>query len=543
MFLKSIINLLLTFIVVLLAFSCKHNNKNLDNEFENSDSTLENETILIKPIKIFGKTDDLEAFEYFNFIDNANIYGNKPSGFAQIISSDSLYITLDSIEKPRIMGMMMFGKRFYSSPIFITPGDSVSLHIENGSMRFTGKNSSQYNFYYFLDSINNQWSKNAYLGNLQDYKKRSKDLYIKRLSFYNSFISKNKVSISFKEQIKAELKFEYIYNLIAPRSIYVKETNSYVNDLQSITNTLEDDGNVTEDNFINFADYYDNISIADFNHPELVNNDYFKRSLSLLIRYYFTNQDYIGFTEENFVAELSYIQKNLQTDVAYYAEGKVIADYFEKGFGQDKITNPILKKEINNYLKKSIPSSYRETISDINNDLKKLNFAIPDNIRNEKLLTVNNDTITFNQLLDKNEHIKFISFWAYFEAEQGRCEQCILGMKKLNNIRATIEPEYKTDWIYISIDNDTKRWKQHLKLLNNIEEEFTHYKILNNNMTSKILSYFKVVYKQPNSNKKVIELPRYIMIDKDKNLLLNNIPQPTDSLAFKNVLKTIFPKE
>lgn len=97
----------------------------------------------------------------------------------------------------------------------------------------------------------------------------------------------------------------------------------------------------------------------------------------------------------------------------------------------------------------------------------------------------------------------------------------------------------KVDWVYISIDNDKNRWLRHLKALNETVKNFAHYKILNKNSKSDLLTYFKIRRRIGNSSQTVIALPRYLIINNDNNVLLNNAPKPTDSIAFKKVIKIL----
>jgi hypothetical protein len=520
-------------VLLLVVFSCKQeagNSMDIDEDQDNFSSP----EFDVKPLYIYGETDDTMAFEFLNIIDYSNFNDGKPQAQKTKNNDSTFVITLDSIRNPKIMEIMMFGNKFYNTRVFMTPGDSVKLGIKNKKISFNGSNADHYNFYPELDSLNKKFSAVAFRGNLESYKKEINEIYNKRVEFFNDYIKTHEVSQQFINHVNAELKYEYIFNLVAPRTINSNLPNIYINNTEGLIYAFENQSKYSESNFLDMDNYFDGIKIEDFNRIDLINNDYFKRSLTLLIRYYFTQQDYVGFNEENFDAELDFINNNLEGQIAKYTKAKVFVDYFEKGFGQDKTTHTRFKTEIENYLKLKSDPSYKAAVKEIEEELKVLNFNIPNTILQKNLLTIKGDTIRFDDLLQRKESTKFIAFWINKHKPYNYCERCVDDLSKIKGLQTQITNK-NIEWIFISIAK-TEQWHQDLILFENYLKEMSNYKILGNNMDSEILKYFKVNRKNLNKEN-YIELPRYIILDESNKVLFNAAPKIFDAKKFKNLLK------
>jgi len=514
---------LILFSTITLLFNCKQELKNSKNPNVLKDS------IVSKPVVIFGKsTDDKNAFDNINIFSYSDFFAGRNEELSNLNLNDSESLTLDSINKPQIIELMTFGDKPYRTRMFVSPGDIINVNIKNNKLKFTGTNESHYNFYLELDSLDNQWSKNEYKGDINDYKKNSIELQQKRLNFFNQYIKEHEeVSEEFINQVKSELNFEYLYNLVAPRSIVTEGSNSYVNNLEGVMSTLENESNLVDGNILNLEDYFDNIAIEDFNRPELINNDYFKRSLVQYIRHYFTKQEYISYTKENFEQELNFINKNLNGEIAKYATGRLIHDFYEKGFGQDEYNLDQMKDLISNYNKQILNSSYRKAITEIEEDLNLFNAKITNELLNEKLLTLNNDTITLKEVFNNTKgKLKVINFWASW------CSPCISDFKNSQQIKNDMANNNNFDWIYISIEKNTVNWMDNSQKLKDYLSTEHQYKILDN-MNSGMLEFLKV------RKNNTIEVPRYILLDSENKILLNNVPRPSDSLTFSETLQKV----
>ncbi|WP_339632292.1 hypothetical protein [Bizionia echini] len=520
-------------VILIIVFSCKQDTE------QAKDVIIAAEAISIpkqevKPVYISGETDDSKAFENLNFLDYTNFYGGEPQGQHIEKDTNSIAISIDSMKRPKIMELMIFGNKFHNTRVFVTPGDSIKLVLKNDKIIFKGLHADHYNFYLELDSLTNEFSTIGFKDSFTDYKRRTNELYQKRNEFFEAYVKSHQVSEEFINQVRAEMKFEYMYNLIAPRTVSSSLPNVHINNSGSLTSVFENQNINLEDNFLDLKRYFDDIKIEDFNRPDLIDNDYFKRSLTSLIRNYFTQPEYVAYNEENFEAEIGYINKNLKGEIAQFAKARVIVDYFEKGFGQDKTTHARLKTEIDNFLKQKSNLSYIAAVKDIQEELKVFNFKIPKKILEEKLLTAQGDTIRFKDLIQSKKNSKFIVFWINKEKFHDDCIRCVDDLWKTQNLKKQLVDD-STEWIYISIA-ETKQWYQDLILFKNNLEGISNYKTLGNNMESKMLKYFKV--KNINFSKEnYIQLPRHLILDENNSVWYNAVPNVFDIETFKSLLK------
>ncbi len=520
-------------VILLLFVSCKQETEGA-NEISITSDSISTPKQEVKPIYISVQSDDLNAIEYLNILDYANFNGGKPQGQNIKEGDNSVEVLLDSMKNPKIMELKLFGNKFHNTRVFVTPGDSINLVLKNDRIIFEGSNANHYNFYLELDSLTNEFSAIGFKDSFTDYKSKTNELYQKRNEFFEAYIKSHPVSKEFINQVRAEIKFEYMFNLVAPRNIASSSANTYINNSGSLTSIFENQSINLEDGFLDLKNYFDDIKIEDFNKPELVNSNFFKRSLTLLIRNYFEQPEYVAYNEENFDAEIDYINQNLDGEIAEFAKAKVIVDYFEKGFGQDKTTHARLKTEIENYLKQKSNLSYIAAVKDVQEELKVFNFKIPKKILEEKLLTVQGDTIRFKDLIQNKKSTKFIAFWINKHNSDDYCERCVDDLLKIKNLQAQIKKD-NTEWIFISIAK-TNQWRQDLKLFKNYFEGISNYKTLGNTMESEMLKYFKV--KNINFNKEnYIQLPRYLVLDEHNTVLFNTVPKGFDTISFKSLLE------
>ncbi|EGV42806.1 hypothetical protein BZARG_2778 [Bizionia argentinensis JUB59] len=523
-----IINLL--FGILLLLFNCKQKTEHTNVKIKTPDS-INSPKREVKSVYISGETDDPKAFKYVNIIDYSNFNGDKPHGLHVDHKDNIIGISLDSVENPKIMEMMLFGNKFHKPKVFVTPGDSINLVIKNEKLIFNGLNADHYNFYQELDSLDNQWSLIGYKGSFKDYKRKSTELFQKRNNFFERYIKSHKVSKQFINQVRAEIKFEYLYNLIAPRSINSDLPNAYINNLEGLITEFENQSENLEENFLILKDYFGDVEINDFKRVDLINNDYFKRSLTLYIRHYFTQQEYVYYNQVNFDTELNYINNNLEGKIARFARAKVYLDYFQKGFGQDKITNLHFITEIEKYLNQKSEPSYTAAVKEIEEELKLYNFKMPDEILQEKLLTIQGDTIQFKSLLQSSERSKFIVFWIKEDKLYKNCERCVGDILKTRNLQLQMDND-NTEWIYISL-TETEQWHKDMIMLKDVMSGLSNYKILGKKSESEMLKYFKFIIRDNH----MIELPRHIILDENNNVIFNAVPKAFDMDSFKSLLE------
>ena len=389
------------YILILIIFiSCK---TEIDNKLTNRNRKSKN-------LYINGTADESSFIKYFNLSDESNFYNKNYKYKSKSTNGDSISFHLNNINYPQVLEIMAFQKNlFHNTRIFVTPGDSVQFELKKGILKFFGKNAEHYNFFLEMDRKNREWgtlSFSKFRGGFESYKRKCDSLYNKRLNFLNNYTQRNKtVSKEFVKTIKEEFYLEHLLNLIKPRSEF--QGGYSINTQEDIASILENSRR-KEGNFFDFNKYLDNVKIENLNKPHLINNLFYKMSIAPLIRQYFVKSNETPFSKESFKEELSFLKENFDSEIVRYTTGRLIVDYYNKGFGKDENTNQFMKTIINDYMKTITDSTYIEAITDIKTELSGLNKKLPKNLK-ELALNLSKDTISLNYVLQKKK-IKVIDF-------------------------------------------------------------------------------------------------------------------------------------
>lgn len=487
-----------------------------------------------KKVVLTGTTDDPATFDYLNLLDFSNFgYAYSPGNESREVLNDSLTLSLNDIQSPRLMDVITFsGNRDtvpYFTRVFVTPGDRISMQVKNGEIEFKGKNEAHYNFFLQMnDPLRQGWA--VYGGDPEKYKQQMEESYHRKAAFLEQYVAANPgVSEEFRSIVGEELKFEYLFNLMMPRNARDEDLGTTTNNKNNIIYVSALEGPDPE-NLFNAGNYFGDITIEDFRKPELINNDYFRRSLILYIRHYFAGQDYLEYSRKNFVAERDYIQKHLEGELETYAIGRLIHDYHEKGFGHGERDIQLLKDLIGEYRDQFNESSYAPRMNEIVSDLNAYNFKFPEEVLREKLLSVSGDTVSLQQILQKEgNRLKVIDFWASW------CRPCLMEFKKAPEFKRSIAAEESLSFLYFSIDENEEDWRTVQQQFKEHLPADRQYLILDQK-NSGILKQMLIM---EGSGQTYFSIPRYSILDRDNSIISNNAPRPSDSLTFRKIIDGI----
>lgn len=472
---------------------------------------------------ITGKTDDLEAFKYFS-VNNFSSFSFKIKNYRKDIQiiQDSLFLVIDSISRPQILRIDAFSTNStYHGELIAKPNDTVVFEIKNGNLTFIGKNAKQNNFYSRLDNATPKYRFNAYQGNIHKYKQNVDSIHNIKLTFFNKYIESNNITSSyFINMVTSDLKYQRLKELISPR---IRKTSSSVslNSLEGIAPVLLKEYGKSE-NLFNVEDYLGNITIDDFknqNHLDLMS---FKGSLISLVTNYFEDSDHPKYSKEKLIAEKAYIEKNFDNKIKEFMIAQLIINYHQSGFGHSLNNVSYLRELINEFEEDYPELSFNESMQEVREDLKSFDFKLSANALSTKLISKFGDTLTLNEIFNRStKRIKVIDFWASW------CSPCIDEIQKAKNFKDKLSVEGNVEWIYLSIDDDKDKWLKKSKELQEFLNVRNQYLVVGGKKSPLARSL------------KVSWIPRYVIINRDNEIVLNNSLRPSDSINFKKVIKDI----
>lgn len=504
----------LYYIIFLSFFTCKKETKKITQKNPN-----------IQGVIILGTSDNIDFNKSISFHDDSNLYEGQYKDLKKEFYGDTLLITLEKITNTKLLEFNSFcKKKYYRTRIIISPGDTISYSLKNEKLMFSGKNSAHYNFYLEMDKNYDEWTKiylNKYNPDFKKYKKQCDSLYHKRLSFFKKYIKKHpSVSEEFKKIIKNDLRFEYLVNILRPRS--EKESSWTVNTSEDIMNIYER-GNKQEGKFFNLNDYLNNITVKEINKPEYANFLYFQMSIIPLLRQYLVKSSEIPYSINSFKEETKFLKENFNQKIIDYAMAKLIIEYFNNGFGKDDKTTKFMQKTIKEYKESINDFNIVNLMVDIENELKTINKKIPKEL-DELVLNLTKDTINIRPIMQQKK-TKVICFWASW------CQPCIKEIILSKHIRESICSEYDVDFIYMSIDKNSKKW---------IDQSFDLYEFFLSHKQFKILNHrnSKLINSLNIKTSFGLSIPRYVILDSNNIIIDNNAPKPSLK-KFEEIIKTL----
>lgn len=500
-------------------------------ELSHQTSDIEKKSVDSEFNKVFisSTTDDPKVYPSFNVFNYSFINASTNYDLTANVSGDSANYTIGSVETPKIIEIMMFGDRektrFYNPRIFVQPGDSISMQIRNGRIKFQGKNADQYNFFSEMDTLNLEWP--SFKGDINTYKKEVEAIYRGKKDFFDDYIRRNNVSKTFENLVGSELKFEYLFNLVAPRSGVGEGVSNNYNVTGGLDKALSL-SSYNSDNLFDLSAYFDEVTIEDFQKPELINNDYFKRSLSSFIRYYFANQGNVYYSREALEEEINFVNKNFSGAIRDYALGKIIYDYFENNYNFSSEESEHLLALIQEYKENTtLAEPSRQVIDEIfdrvmaADKVANTKKEISQKALADKVQTISGDTISIEKVLQRTQDkTKIVNFWASW------CAPCMYEIERARSFTNNLS-ENNIAVVYLSLDTDESSWRS-----------------TNSKLNGSFNSPYQYRFIEPDSARTLKELEinyvsKFVIIDKSGDVRINPAPVTSDSTSLKKILNRI----
>ena len=514
----------LLFLILMLSCNKRSHNSQFKQSVKKNDQLLKRENKRTKKVIITGTTDDIIGFQYLNISTENNIEYYNENNFKKEIIGDSLHLILSSINKPVFAEIAASGnnKNFYRGRVFLIPGDTISIRIKDGKLKFKGANAVYNNFYSELAESTPEYNRNPYQGNLMDYKQKVKSIYDQRTAFLHKYVKKHNIeSDFFLKTITINLRHEYLYNLISPTNVKAQFIEGlYFNEFDVLYSLMYKEQEINSEAIIDLNNYFGNITLEEFKNQDAFENSmFFRINVNDYIRYYFLDQNFIPFSEEKFKAEKEFIETHFEGELKTFAIKEMMREFHQKGFGKSKRTIALLKNVIAQYEEEFTKPSYREHINKIKEDLNNYNFELNENALNSKFITIKGDTLSLKKVFNRSKNrIKVVDFWATW------CPPCINQIKYGKAFKDRLQVENNVEWIYISPEKDYQKWLKANEKYKNVLN-FNNSFFLLKGRSSSLSKFFKVN-----------QIPRYIIFDKDNTIILNNAPSPSDNEIFERII-------
>lgn len=201
-------------------------------------------------------------------------------------------------------------------------------------------------------------------------------------------------------------------------------------------------------------------------------------------------------------------------------QGKLIRRYYYSGgFGRGSVEKEFLQKQISAFREKELTASQKMAMSEIENKLQSSSSQIPSSFLEEKIISYSTgDTILLKTVLTEKQ-FSILYFDRFLPNED-------IDMQKGNLTRKKLEKSQEVQFIYINLNKLISTWEKRAQLY---EEELgvqNQYRLLNIG-DSKLLRFLKVRTQQ------VLHFPSLSLIDRDGNLLRNDLPLPSTGVPFE----------
>lgn len=475
------------------------------------------------PVVFNVSSTDTTALKYFNLLNYDYFFGTNQKAVTDRSQNGQLVLEFCDVASPKIMEVMAIGtNHMYGTKLLVVPGDTVHMELKEGKILFAGKNAHRFRFFSKIDTVRSEWI--PYEGNLQAYKQKWDATYKKQLRFIEDYTTAHadEITPEMKEELLGEFKFRHLLYLIDPQEIK-KVFGGKIDHDNNVFAQLPDSEYAQTNSELEMFDakaYFNNIQLSEFQRPDLIDNDYYKRALVNYLRFYFVNHDYIDYSRAAFEKEKTFIENHLEGDIKAYAMGRLITDYFKKGFGSSTTNIKRLNSVIDTFKTTVTNASYLYEIDSIQKSLNSFNTKIPYNALNEQLLSSTGDTVLVKDvLLKEDERIKVIDFWASW------CTPCVNELNQTRTIRKQLSKENQITFIYVSSDLKKDQW---LKAQKRYELDAHSYLLLGDIKESSLLAAFHVVF-----------IPKYAIVDTDGNIVTNDAPRVSDTRVFQKVISAI----
>ncbi|TDE14821.1 TlpA family protein disulfide reductase [Dyadobacter psychrotolerans] len=402
--------------------------------------------------------------------------------------------------------LLVFGEFKYITPMHLEPGSNIDLTIENGTFNFNGDLKIINSYYNKISLTVNEGQKyvNA------NYAKRISASYLEQQAHLDSL---KIFGAELKKQIESDNSISTHYREIIMEyfSLFEISQRLYFDTQVDINDIVAKGRSIVLDSTLSNA--FNNFSLLD----NYMKYPYYTWYLHKRVEPIFNN--ILNYRYENSIktGEYEYIKRGIVRDrkLDDYQE-LLMAIFIAQTSNSGDMDYEAGSKLINLFQKDFPKSKYLRELNYMLTGFSGLRSGMP-----IKDLSMHDDKGKVFELSDLKGNLVYIDIWATW---CGPCVDELEYSKKLSKKYSTY-PDLK--FLYVSIDQDTEKWKKFLK-------ENSQIKGLHGIQNSEIVADSNLV----TSLYKFGAIPRYIIIDKNGNIVTANAKRPSE-LVSNNYLDSL----
>lgn len=382
------------------------------------------------------------------------------------VQPDSTFTLKFDLEEP----VLAF---IFNNMIFVTPGDSVNMDFYSArNFKVTGKNAGNYLFFTYIKNI--ELPRSQHYTDFQNYKSDLKSHFNNIEAHLGDFSKNYDVSPDFVKYFLGETEYKYYCSLLE-YSLRGREINK--KELQDeIKSGALNSGFFSSNYYIMFLNDY--ISFLNDNRRSTIADT--QNWWEIM------NRTLAGKEKETlFFYKFCFLAKN--EDRSY----KPLIDSLYKAYNHT-FTNPEFNIEIS--------ECYNGFVQNLD--------KIPKRVLSSILNTENGTKNSIHDVLDIHKgKLIYIDMWATW------CGPCLKDMPESARLKEHFK-DRNIAFLYLSIDENKERWKELIS-----EDKYKNLSgsyLLENGLKSQWVQYFKIN-----------NIPRYILLDENREIISSNAPGPS----------------